>query len=179
MPSDRRCATFWPSTSQIASNAVPKTGMDGTYAPLVPVVRGDEGEIAAAALTCRSQIAVGTSLMPALGAQYASVMDKHSELDLLAVAESARGQGVGKLLMRDLEARLAERGVRVWFGNVTHDNDVARLRVFYADLGFTVLDEGQSLPPLLGRTWVPPGVEPSAFFFYKTIYKATAGWVSQ
>ena len=153
----------------IASNAVPRTGMDGAYAPLVPLVRGEGGEIVAAALTCRSQLAAGASLMPVMGGQYAAVMDKHSELDLLAVAEGARGQGFGTLLVRDLEARLAERGVRVWFGNVTHDNDAERLRSFYSQLGFTVLDEGQPLPPLLGRNWVPPGVEPPAFFFYKTV----------
>lgn len=162
----------------IAPNAVPRLEMDGAYAPLIPVVRSPEGEIVAAALTCRSQVAAGASLMPALGGQYASVMDKHSELDLIAVAEGARGQGLGAALIAELEARLAERGVRIWFGNVTHDSDVDRLRRFYSSLGFTVLDEGQSLPPLLGKNWVPPGIERPAFYFYKAIRKV-AGDVSQ
>ena len=128
----------------IAPNAVPRLEMDGAYAPLIPVVRAAEGEIVAAALTCRNQVAVR-------GGQHASVMDKHSELDLIAVAEGARGHGLGAALIAELEARLAERGVRIWFGNVTHDSDVDRLRGFYSSLGFTVLDEGQSLPPLLGE----------------------------
>lgn len=156
----------------IAPNAVPRLEMDGAYAPLIPVVRGAEGEICGAALTCRSQLAAGARLMPALAAQYASVMDKHSELDLIAVAEDERGRGLGTALMSELEARLVERGVRVWFGNVTHDNDVGRLRGFYVNRGFTVLDEGQPLPPLLGKNWVPPGVAQPAFFFYKRVRAA-------
>ena len=68
-----------------------------------------------------------------------------------------------------VETRLRERGVKVWFGNATNDLEVTRLRAFYAHHGFTVLAEGQPLPPLLGREWVAPSAGPSAFYFYKTI----------
>ena len=95
----------------------------------------------------------------------------------IAYRDRAREEGAAALIA-ELEARLAERGVRVWFGNVTHDSDVDRLRGFYSSLGFTVLDEGQSLPPLLGKNWVPPGIERPAFYFYKAIRKV-AGDVSQ
>lgn len=156
--------------------AVPQTGMDGAYAPLVPVVRSKQGQIVAAALTCRAQLAARGSLIPALAVEdYTAVMNKHSELDLLAVAESAQGNGLGTSLVLDLEARLAKRGVRVWFGNVTSGTDAERLRSFYSKLGFTVLDDGQPLPPLLGKNWVPPGVEPPVFYFYKSIHSVAAG----
>lgn len=153
----------------IDSNAVPETRLDAMYTPLVPVVRDAEGVVIAAALTCRSQVAAGASMLRASANEYATVLDKHSELDLLAVAPHARGRGLGTQIMNDLEGQLAQRGVRVWFGNVTHDQDAHRLRCFYSRLGFKVLDEGQRLPLLLGKEWMPPNLQPPAFFFYKQI----------
>ncbi|SKR67521.1 Uncharacterised protein [Mycobacteroides abscessus subsp. abscessus] len=68
-----------------------------------------------------------------------------------------------------LEKRLRAQGVRVWFGNVTSNLEVDRLREFYTSHGFTVLDNGQPLPPLLGRTWISPSTLPPAYYFYKKL----------
>jgi hypothetical protein len=74
-----------------------------------------------------------------------------------------------------LEDQLRERGVRAWFGNVTPDLDVLRLRKFYTRHGFAVLPDGEPLPPLLGKArWSMPSVEQPAFFFYKNVSKAQA-----
>jgi GNAT superfamily N-acetyltransferase len=107
----------------IAHNAVPMSASDGMYAPVVVRAVRDDGQIVGATLSCRAQVAAMASAMPGralpgLG-DFGSVMDVHSELDLLAVAPEARGQGVGSALMSAVEARLRERGVRWWFGNVT------------------------------------------------------------
>lgn len=155
----------------IADTAVPVTAMDAAYAPLVPVVRNDSNQIMAAALTCRAQVAAGAAMTGMGQTIFGTALDKHSELDLLAVAEDARGNGLGTLLVNDLEAKLVQRGVRVWFGNVTKDSDAEQLRKFYSELGFKVLANGQPLPPLLGKQWVPPHVEPPVFFFYKLLAK--------
>ena len=155
----------------IAETAVPVTAMDAAYAPLVPVIRGEDDEILAAALTCRAQVAAGAAMVPRLATAFGRALDRHSELDLLAVAVHARGQGLGTELVNDMEGHLIQRGVKVWFGNVVGDGHVDRLREFYSRLGFTVLDDGQPLPPFFGRNWIPPGVEMPAFFFYKTLPK--------
>ena len=156
----------------IAATAVPVTAIDAAYAPHVPVVRNDDGRIIAAALTCRAQVAAGAAMTGRGQQMFGTALDKHSELDLLAVAGDARGNGLGTLLVNDMEAKLMHQGVRVWFGNVTADSDVRRLRKFYSELGFTVLADGQTLPPLLGKQWVPPFVEPPVFFFYKLLTRS-------
>lgn len=155
----------------IAPNAIPAVKDDRLYAPLVLRYHDIEtGQLAGAALTCRSEVAVGMTMMQRL--EYAPVLDRHSVLDLMAVAPAFRGRGIGSALVREMEDRLKERGVRIWFGNATRDLETARLREFYARHGFTVLPDGQPLPDLLGRSWVLPTAEQPAFFFYKQIKKS-------
>ena len=155
----------------IAPTAVPVTAMVAAYTPLVPLIRGDDSQVVAAALTCRAKLAAGAA-MTGMGAQtFGTALDRHSELDLLAVAKHARGNGLGTLLVNDLQDKLVEKGVRVWFGNVTEDLNVDQLRVFYTRLGFKVLDDRQPLPPLLGKQWVAPFAEMPVFFFYKLLPK--------
>lgn len=155
----------------IADTAVPAKTMDIAYNPLVPVVRDESGQIVAAALTCRAQLAAGAALTGMGQKMFGTALDRHSELDLIAVAEDARGNGLGTRMVNDMEAELVRRGVRVWFGNVTEGSDITRLRTYYSRLGFKVLADGQPLPPLLGKQWVPPFAEPPVFFFYKLLIK--------
>jgi GNAT superfamily N-acetyltransferase len=123
----------------------------------------------AAALTCRAFLAGSAVVTGRAEQMFGPALDRHSELDLLAVAEGSRGHGLGTSLVKELEAQLAAHGVRVWFGNVTAGNEVDRLRSFYSCLGFAVLADGQLLPPLLGRQWTPPLTEQPVFFFYKVV----------
>ncbi|MCV7289199.1 MULTISPECIES: GNAT family N-acetyltransferase [Mycobacteriaceae] len=160
----------------IDSNAVPMTAHDDLYRPLVVQYRDNaSGRLVGAALSCRAQVAAGSALMIKRGAQlppandYSAVLDRHSELDLMGVAPEARNQGIGTQMLSYLEKRLRSQGVRVWFGNVTSDLEVDRLRKFYASHGFTVLDTGQPLPPFLGRTWISPSAIPPAYYFYKKL----------
>jgi GNAT superfamily N-acetyltransferase len=153
----------------IAETAVPATSLDYAFKPLVPLFRGEEGQVVAAALTCRAFIAGSAVLTGRAEQMFGTALDRHSELDLLAVAEGSRGEGLGTSLVEELESKLAAQGVRVWFGNVTAGNDVERLRSFYSRLGFTVLADGQPLPPLLGRQWTPPLTEEPVFVFYKMV----------
>ncbi|MEU5591230.1 GNAT family N-acetyltransferase [Streptomyces chrestomyceticus] len=161
-------ALFEVSFHDIAPTAVPRVKHDPLYAPLVLCYRDPgTGELAGAALTCRSQVAVSMTMMRR--PEYAPVMDLHSELDLMAVVPAFRGRGIGGMLIRAMEDRLRQRGVRSWFGNATRDLETAKLREFYTRHGFTVLPDGQPLPDLLGRSWVLPTAEQPAFFFYKQI----------
>lgn len=160
----------------IAPNAVPSLENDNFYRPLVPWLRDDTGTVIGAALTCRSQFAAGAAMLARSGARippeairYLPVLDKHSELDLLAVRPDHRGNGLGSQLLHWMESRLRSMGVRVWFGNATKSLAVDDVRRFYTRNGFSVTGAGESLPPLLGRTWVPPYAEPPAFFFYKVL----------
>jgi hypothetical protein len=71
------------------------TSMDSSYAPIVAQYIDDAGRLIGAALTCRAQVAVTTVTAAAMGLPdtgYASVLDKHSELDLVAVAPDARAR---------------------------------------------------------------------------------------
>ncbi|MFF8407585.1 hypothetical protein ACF06P_38880 [Streptomyces sp. NPDC015684] len=118
-------ALFEGSFHDIAPTAVPKVKHDPLYAPLVLCYRDPgTGELAGAALTCRSQVAVSMTMMRR--PEYAPVMDLHSELDLMAVVED----------------RLRQRGVRSWFGNATRDLETTKLREFYTRHGFRVLPDG-------------------------------------
>jgi GNAT superfamily N-acetyltransferase len=124
----------------IAHNAVPMSASDFMFAPVIVRAVDDDGRLVGAALSCRAQVAATASALPGravpgLG-DFGPVMEVHSELDLLAVAPDARGQGVGSALLSAVEARLRERGVRWWFGNVTHGLDIERLRRFYSRHGF-------------------------------------------
>lgn len=109
----------------------------------------------------------GAPLPPA--ADYTAVLNRHSELDLISVLPDARGQGIGSQMLAYLEQQLRVRGVRVWFGNVTVDLDVDRLRAFYTSHGFTVLQPVEPLPPFFGHEWVPPSAPPPAYYFHKAL----------
>lgn len=161
--------------SDINPNAVPMVDADSLYQPIVlQYIDEGSGRLAGAALTCRSQVAVAHLTARELGilsgiSPYQSVLDKHSELDLMCVAPGYRGRGIGTKLITELERRLRERAVRIWFGCVTSDLDVDRLREFYTRHNFKVLGDGQPLPPFLGKNWIPPNAEPPAFYFYKRL----------
>lgn len=163
-------ALFEEAIPGIAPDAVPRTSWgQKNYDVTVAQFRGDDGELFGAALTCRAQAAVTSVLMgDPLG--FRSVLDQHSELDLIAVRPNSRSKGVGSALIEFLEERLVAAGVRVWFGNVTPGLDVDRLASFYGGLGFTVGEPGARLPRLLGKDWAPPLLaEKPAFYFYKTL----------
>jgi GNAT superfamily N-acetyltransferase len=159
----------------IAADAVPALRNDVYYNPIIPIVR-DGTTIAGAALTCTSQLSASASIraskpgsLPPAAAPYLRLRDRHSELDLLAVCPTQRGRGIATALIEYMESRLRERGVRVWFGNVTDDLDVGGLTEFYRTRGFTVTELGAPLPPLLGVRWVLPAAEPAALYFYKQL----------
>nr|WP_246391113.1 GNAT family N-acetyltransferase [Nocardioides soli] len=122
-------------------------------------------------MTCRTQVAAGSVLASRQGLPdrlgVLPLIDKHSELDLLAVDDSHRGLGYGSALLDHLESALAARGVRAWFGNVTVNLDAVSLRMFYRRHGFTVLPDFEPLPPLLGRKWHGPNLAAPQFWFYK------------
>ena len=166
---------FLSTFDDIDSQAVPLSCYDDLYDPVVAVYRANaDGPILGAALTCRSQVAVGSVVAQRRGlalpasSDFTSVLGKHSELDLISVLPCARNRGIGSQLMSYLEQQLQSRGVRIWFGHVTSDLD-NRLRSFYTTHGFNVTDAGQPLPPLLGRNWMLPTIEPALFSFYKRI----------
>lgn len=165
-------ALFKRCFEDIDSDAVPETGVDQLYAPIVAqYIDKKSGRLIGAALTCRSRLAVASLIAEQTGVAvsnpYRNVLDRHSELDLMCVDPDYRGRGIGSQLIAYLERRLSSLGVRAWFGCVTEDLDVDRLRVFYARHGFTVLGRGQKLPPLLGVDWSMSTVDEPAFYFYK------------
>jgi GNAT superfamily N-acetyltransferase len=164
-------ALFSAVFNGIEPNAVPVVEHDYLYAPLIAQIRDESGGLIAAAMTCRTQVAAGAIMASRAGLpdrfNVMPVIDAHSELDLLAVDDAHRGQGLGSGLVRFLEDELARRKVRAWFGNVTVNLDAGRLRAFYQSHGFTVLPDFTPLPPLLGRNWGLPGAASPQFYFYK------------
>lgn len=167
-------AHFLRTFDDIDPNAVPMSRYDGIYAPIVIADRDSSGEILGAALTCRSQVAAAPLAaklrgLPSMPSDYTTVLSKHSELDLISVVQEQRGRGVGSRLLKYLQRELSSRSVQVWFGHITSDLEVDRLRSFYKSHGFKLTDSGQPLPPLLGRTWIAPGTEPAACSFYKRL----------
>lgn len=154
--------------------AVPKTAVDDMYRPIVPLARDDSGRPIAAAVVCRSSIAVGAAMAHQLGtvptrlAGFVRVLDRHRELDLLAVLPDARRHGVGRMLIQFLEDQLRAEGVQVWSGCATDDLAVSDLRRFYQACGFSVTGPSESLPPFFGYEWARPDAE-AAFWFYKEI----------
>jgi GNAT superfamily N-acetyltransferase len=100
---------------------------------------------------------------------FAHVLDLHRELDLMVVHPNARGNGIGTQLIAEMANRLRAQGVRIWFGNVTPNLEVEALARFYAANGFRVGERGASLPPLLGKEWLMPGVDQPAFYFWRRL----------
>lgn len=85
----------------IAPDAVPSLRNDDLFRPLVPWMRDDSGDIVAAALTCRSQVAPGAAAFRKFGqpihpaaTQYLPVLDKHSELLVRILTSLAKGEPV-------------------------------------------------------------------------------------
>ena len=58
-----------------------------------------------------------------------------AEIEVLAIAEPARGQGLGTRLMQAIDARLYERGIRNQIVGAFESNQSA-VR-FYLNIGFT------------------------------------------
>lgn len=169
---------FARTFQDLLPDAVPSVELEHVFRPLVAQIRDDNGRLLAAAMTARAYRAAIPLLMPGVpmpGPDMTSVLDAHSELDLIAVDPAMRTQGMGSALIRFLQPVLVARGVRAWFGHAPDYLDVERLRRFYTRNGFKVLPLGQPLPPLLGKTWEVPGVQPSpGFHFYKNL-SASAG----
>lgn len=156
----------------IAPDAVPKPEWDRNYETVALTVKR-EGRLVAGLLTCYTQIASASFMAPE---GMNETMDKvrrlaplHAELDLIAVSPEARSSGLGTVLIAEAEAILKERGTKFWFGCVTDDLEVDRLRGYYQELGFTVLPDGARLPPFKGIEWVPAHSTDAAFWFYKRL----------
>lgn len=151
----------------IAPDTVPFTreGQENFHVMVAQAVDSD-GRLRGAAMTCRARIAV----IDPRG--YAPVIDKHRELDLIAVRPDLRGSGVGSSLLSFLEKHLVDAGVEVLFGNATRDLDLEGLRQFYERHGFTVGAPGAPLPKLLGKSWTVPHVPQPGFYFYKMLRAA-------
>ena len=149
-------ALFAATFSDIAPDAVPYTAEGhSTYDVMVVQALDADGILQGAALTNRAQIAV-QSMMMGDPFGYSSVVDKHRELDLLAVRPDARGSGIGAELLKFVEDRLSTAGIDVLFGNATSDLDIVKLRLFYERHGYTVHPTGDPLPALLGKPWTHP-----------------------
>lgn len=167
-------AFFHSHFEEIAPNAVPAVEHDHLYAPVILTVRENDGtgRILAASLSCRTNDIAGALMVPFAGNQFEAarkVAPLHSNLDLLATDPTARGTGLASALIDETEKRLAESGVRVWFGCVTNDLDSTQLRPYYQRHGFTVLDDGAPLPPLVGYDKWNLGKDDVTFHFYKRI----------
>lgn len=153
----------------IAPDAVPYTAQGlSTYDVMVVQALDANGVLQGAAMTNRAQIAV-QSVMMGDPFGYASVIDKHRELDLVAVRPDARGSGIGTRLLEFSEDRLSTAGIDVLSGNATSDLDIAKLRLFYERHGYVVHPTGDPLPNLLGKAWTHPMAPPAAFYFHKVL----------
>ena len=162
-------ALFQATFSDIAPDAVPYTAEGhSTYDVMVVQALDADGLLQGAVMTNRAQIAV-QSMMIGDPLGYASVIDKHRELDLLAVRPDARGSGIGTKLLEFVEDRLAAAGIDVLFGNATSDLDISKLRLFYDQHGYTVHPSGDPLPKLLGKPWTHPMAPRAAFCFHKML----------
>ncbi|MEG9224633.1 GNAT family N-acetyltransferase [Aeromicrobium sp. Sec7.5] len=155
----------------ISDDAVPRVEHDDLYAPLLPLIRDAEGSLLAAAMSCRTELASAAIMASRIGRGdpfgVIGLLDKHSELDLVAVQPSARGRGYGSRLIQWLDSELEHRGVRAWFGNVTVNLETDRLREFYRRHGFEIVPDFQPLPPLLGKSWMKRDAQMPQFYFYK------------
>ncbi|MGC5077242.1 ribosomal protein S18-alanine N-acetyltransferase [Agrococcus sp. DT81.2] len=70
----------------------------------------------------------------ALGYAGLRAVGVEGDVQTIAVAEGARGRGIGRALLAELLAEASRRGVRELFLEVRADNDVAR--GLYASVGF-------------------------------------------
>jgi len=164
---------FAKTFRDIAPDAVPFT-REGhqSYGAMVAQAVDSDGRLQGAAMTCRAQIAVTALMLKGDPLGYAPVIDKHRELDLIAVQPDFRASGVGSRLVSFLEEHLVAAGVELLFGNATRDLDLERLRQFYERQGFTVGALGAPLPLLLGKSWTIPNAAQPGFYFYKMLVDA-------
>ncbi len=160
---------FASTFRDIAPDAVPFTPEGHTsYDVMVAQAISDDGQLLGAAMTNRAAIAVQSLMMGDLMG-YGSVVDKHRELDLMAVRPDARSSGIGAKLLAFLEDQLRTADIQVLTGNATADLELAKLRAFYERQGFTVQPQGAPPATILGKTWTHPLAPPAALYFYKVL----------
>lgn len=157
---------------EIAADGVPMPDADWMFGTVALTVR-DGDELIAGLMSCRSECAARAlnakkGVDPRLD-KMQRLAPLHSELDLLAVVPKHRSRGIAARLVTEAEAVLLGQGVRFWFGCVTEDLEVARLREFYKSQGFRILPDGHRPPPFKGVEWVLPGATDAAFWFYKQL----------
>lgn len=94
---------FLGEFADIEPNAVPMTCDDWVYKTIVAQYHEQAtGRLLGAALTCSHQLAAGAATAATMNlplpphADYASVLDRHSALDLLIVRPESRGRGIGQ-----------------------------------------------------------------------------------
>lgn len=159
-------AFFAGEFDDIAPNAIPAIENDALFDPYMYAIRPEpDCSIAAGLITCRYLPIVGAVQANMPGA--ANVAERHSWIDLIATSPEAQSLGYASALMTAAELDLTQAGIRAWIGCVDSDGDEQALRTFYADRGFTVTENGESIPPLLGFPNWAAGHEDVRFYFYK------------
>lgn len=165
-------ALFAEFIPDIAETAVPVPNDDHHYAPVVLQALDAADRPVGGVLACRPQIAVAAHMARAMPnsptAVYTGLLDRVVFLDMIAVRPEHRNKGIASSMLAEVEERLRVRGATVLFGKVT-DGDAKALSAFYRGAGFTVLTDGQALPPFLGLEWTMPNEPAPRFWFYKKL----------
>lgn len=91
---------------------------------------------------------------------------KVREIDLIAVDEDFRNQGIASELLARLENEYRSRNCSILCGSgVTKEDEIELLVKFYEKNGYSISDE---LPPFFGFNWSDPYSKPH-FYFYKKL----------
>lgn len=157
---------------EVGSNAVPLVQQDYATDPTVLQIHDETGALAAAASAGVAWVVfMGRTkqIPPSLVKDNLAMSSKIRELDLIAVDERFRNQGLASELLTTLEEKYKNEGVEILYGKVADEKNETALTDFYKNKGYTI---AKRLPSFFDLEWVMPAIGPfvaPTFYFYKKL----------
>lgn len=156
---------------EVGSAPVPLVELDYATDPTVLQIHDETGSLVAAAsagATLAVSLIRAKKCFPSRLKDYLAMASKIRELDLIAVDEQFRNQGLASRLLTTLEEKYKNEGVKILYGNVADEKNEISLTNFYKNRGYIIV---QKLPPFFGLEWICSDIYSSAptFYFYKKL----------
>jgi ribosomal protein S18 acetylase RimI-like enzyme len=148
----------------VEEDAVPMTSFDEIYRTVILVAR-KHSRIVGAVMAC-TPISLAQDVYMNEESPHKEDFFTVSSLDVIAVDERFRQQGIATWLLSEIEPLLHEQGVETVLGNYKTDVPFESL---LAKEGFLVERDTDNFPQFLGEKWLLNEKGDDVYWFYKKI----------